>query len=141
MENDLRLCREFPSPLSRHLKKKPAWTVYILRCADGSLYTGVTRDVERRVEEHNSSRLLAARYTRSRRPVVLVYQEKASTHSAACKREYQIKQLARGDKQRLVTEKSKVGRRKSKVTSLKGEEEWDIRCGSQGYRHSPVCSA
>jgi putative endonuclease len=84
------------------LKKKSAWIVYILRCADGSLYTGITRDVARRVEEHNSNRLLAARYTRSRRPVVLVYQEKAATRSAACKREYRIKQMKRGDKQKLV---------------------------------------
>jgi putative endonuclease len=83
------------------LKRKPAWTVYILRCADGSLYTGITRDVARRVEEHNSSRLLAARYTRSRRPVVLVYQEKAATRSAASKREYRIKRMARGDKLKL----------------------------------------
>jgi putative endonuclease len=86
-------------------KTKPAWTVYILRCADGSLYTGITRDVVRRVEEHNSNRLLAARYTRSRRPVTLVYQERAATRSAACKREYRIKRMARGDKLRLVASK------------------------------------
>jgi putative endonuclease len=86
-------------------EKKSAWTVYILRCADGSLYTGITRDVARRVEEHNSNRLLAARYTRSRRPVVLVYREKAATRSAACKREYRIKRMARGDKQKLVASK------------------------------------
>ena len=84
------------------MKKKSAWTVYILRCADGSLYTGITRDVARRVKEHNSNRLLAARYTRSRRPVVLVYQERAATRSAACKREYRIKRMARGDKLKLV---------------------------------------
>jgi len=91
------------------LKKKSAWTVYILRCADGTLYTGVTRDVARRVKEHNSNKL-AARYTRARRPVVLVYQEPAKTRSAACKREYRIKQLARSDKQKLV---ARGARRKS----------------------------
>jgi putative endonuclease len=83
------------------VKRKSAWTVYILRCADGSLYTGVTRDIARRVKEHNSNGL-AARYTRARRPVVLVYQEPAATRSAACKREYRIKQLARSEKQTLV---------------------------------------
>jgi putative endonuclease len=83
-------------------KARSAWTVYVLRCADGSLYTGITRDVARRVEEHNSSRLLAARYTRSRRPVTLVYQERAATRSAACKREYWIKSMARGDKLALA---------------------------------------
>jgi putative endonuclease len=83
--------------------------VYILRCADGSLYTGIARDVTRRVEEHNSKGRLAARYTRSRRPVVLVYREPAATRSAASKREYRIKQLTRGDKLTLV----RGGRRKA----------------------------
>jgi len=94
-------------------KARPAWTVYILRCADGSLYTGMTRDVARRVEEHNSSGLLAARYTRARRPVVLVYREAAATRSAACRREYRIKQMTRADKQSLVQSKAKAGRRKA----------------------------
>jgi len=88
-------------------KARPVWTVYILRCADGSLYTGITQDVARRVAEHNSNGALAARYTRSRRPVALVYQEPAATRSAASKREYRIKRMTRGDKQRLV------GRRKA----------------------------
>ena len=83
-------------------KRKSAWTVYILRCADGSLYTGITRDIARRVKEHNSNGMLAARYTRARRPVELVYQEPAATRSAASKREYRIKRLSRGDKQKLV---------------------------------------
>ena len=96
-------------------KARAAWTVYILRCADGSLYTGITRDVERRVVELNSHALLAARYTRSRRPVVLVYREAAATRSAAARREYEIKQLGRGDKETLVArDQLKVGRRKSK---------------------------
>lgn len=86
-----------------------AWTVYILRCADGSLYTGIARDVARRVKEHNSNGRLAARYTRSRRPVVLVYREPAATRSAASQREYRIKRMARFDKQRLV-EKAKGGK-------------------------------
>lgn len=93
--------------------KKPeagsAWTVYILRCADGSLYTGIARDVARRVKEHNSNGRLAARYTRSRRPVVLVYREPAATRSAASQREYRIKRMTRFDKQRLV-EKAKDGK-------------------------------
>ena len=79
-----------------------AWSVYIVRCADGSLYTGIARDVGRRVEGHNSSNLLAANYTRARRPVVLVYEEAVATRSAALKREYQIKQLNREGKELLV---------------------------------------
>jgi len=80
----------------------PPWTVYIVHCADGSLYTGIAKDVARRVEEHNSNNLLAARYARARRPVVLVYQELAATRSAALKREYQIKQMQRRVKETLV---------------------------------------
>ena len=84
------------------------WTVYILRCADGSLYTGVTRDIRRRVVEHNSGGRLAARYTRARRPVVLVYRETARSRAAACRREYRIKQLSRAEKLVLI------GKRKGK---------------------------
>jgi putative endonuclease len=95
-------------------RARGGWTVYILRCADGSLYTGVTRDIIRRLEEHNSNRL-AARYTRARRPVVLVYREASRSRSLACRREYRIKQLTRSDKLTLIAgarRKSKVERRK-----------------------------
>jgi len=81
----------------------PPWTVYIVHCADGSLYTGIAKDVARRIEEHNSNNLLAARYARARRPVVLVYQELAATRSAALKREHQIKQMNRREKETLVS--------------------------------------
>jgi len=78
------------------------WFVYILRCADNTLYTGICKDVLRRVEEHNSSATLAASYTRGRRPVTLVYNEAADTRSAALKREYEIKQLTRQQKEELL---------------------------------------
>lgn len=78
-----------------------AWNVYIVRCVDGSLYTGIAKDAARRVEEHNSNDLLAANYTRTRRPVALVYQEVAATLSAALKREYEIKQMVRQQKEAL----------------------------------------
>lgn len=77
-----------------------AWSVYILRCADGSLYTGVARDVAARVKAHGGPR--GAAYTRARRPVQLVYQEQAVDRSAALRREYAIKQLTRVEKERLV---------------------------------------
>ena len=79
-----------------------AWNIYMVRCADGSLYTGIARDVARRVAEHNSNDLLASRYTRSRRPVVLVYREKRKSRSAASKREYQIKQMKKKEKEALI---------------------------------------
>jgi putative endonuclease len=82
------------------------WSVYMVRCADGSLYTGIARDVVRRVAEHNSNNELAANYTRCRRPVVLVYQEKQDTRSAASKREHAIKQMGRKEKVALVASAS-----------------------------------
>ena len=78
------------------------WFVYIVRCADDSLYTGITKDVDRRVQEHNAGDKLAAKYTRARLPVVLVYQETCESRSIATKREIEIKQLSRTDKQNLL---------------------------------------
>ena len=77
------------------------WHVYMVCCADGTLYTGVTRDVERRVAEHNSSPR-GARYTRGRRPVKLVYREAAAGRAAACQREAAIKNLSRSQKEVLI---------------------------------------
>ncbi|MCC7546324.1 MAG: GIY-YIG nuclease family protein [Burkholderiales bacterium] len=79
-----------------------SWWVYIVRCSDGSLYTGIARDVERRLDEHNGSDRLGARYTRARRPVVLVYREGLSTRSQASRREAIIKRMTRVEKERLV---------------------------------------
>ena len=73
----------------------PAWFIYMLRCADGSLYTGITTDVVRRVAEHNGDGAPGARYTRSRRPVELVYIEAVASRSEATRRETAIKRLDR----------------------------------------------
>ena len=73
---------------------------YILKCADGSYYTGWTTDLERRLKQHNSGN--GSRYTRSRRPVVLVYKEELPTRSAALKREIKLKRLPRAKKQLLA---------------------------------------
>lgn len=78
------------------------WHVYIARCADGTLYTGIARDVQRRIATHNAGKGASANYTRARRPVVLVYQEAAADRSSASRREYQIKQLSRAEKLALV---------------------------------------
>ncbi|ELY50110.1 GIY-YIG nuclease family protein [Natronorubrum bangense] len=74
--------------------------VYVLECADGSLYTGYTTDLERRVGEHNAGE--GAKYTRGRTPVELRYTERFDSKSAAMSREYEIKQLTRQQKERLV---------------------------------------
>ena len=76
------------------------WFIYILRCADGTLYTGVTTDVQRRLAEHNAG--IGAKYTRSRGPLICVWQESARSRSMACKREAALKRLSRADKQKLV---------------------------------------
>ncbi len=78
------------------------WYVYIIRCSDESLYTGITIDIERRIDEHNNSDLLGARYTRTRSPVKLVYQESLDSRSEATKREYKIKRLSRTEKEALL---------------------------------------
>jgi len=79
-----------------------AWYVYILRCQDDSLYTGVCTDLERRVQEHNQCNKKGARYTRARRPVKMVYQEDCENRSEACKREAAIKKLQRKQKLLLI---------------------------------------
>ena len=74
--------------------------VYLLRCADDTLYTGYTTDVERRVAEHDAGE--GAKYTRGRTPVELVHVEEYASRSAAMSREYEIKQLSRAQKERLI---------------------------------------
>lgn len=78
------------------------WYVYLLRCADNSLYTGVCTNIEQRLYEHNHSNIKGAKYTRTRRPVALAYCEQQKDRSSACKREYAIKQLTKAKKEQLV---------------------------------------
>jgi UV DNA damage endonuclease len=90
--------------------KKPSsdpWFVYILRCADGSLYTGITKDVKRRCQQHNNG--TASRYTRSRLPTKQVWQEAHPSQSAALKREAAIKAMTRQQKMVLIRLKKKAG--------------------------------
>ncbi len=78
------------------------WFVYILKCNDNSLYTGVTTNLSRRLQEHNSADS-TTRYTRGRQPVVLVYKESATSRSDACRREAEIKRLTKAGKSKLVS--------------------------------------
>ncbi len=75
---------------------------YMLRCIDNSLYSGVTTNLERRVEEHNAGKSKAAKYTRSRIPVKLVYFEPFPSKADAMKREYEVKQWTKLQKETLV---------------------------------------
>ena len=94
----------------RKPKPKPSgdrWLVYIVRCADGSLYTGISKDVKRRCQQHNAG--TASRYTRSRRPVKLVWQEIQQTHRSALKRELAIKAMSRPEKLAMIRQRKKAG--------------------------------
>ncbi len=79
------------------------WFVYLMQCADGTLYTGITTDPVRRLQEHNTGAPRGARYTRNRRPVSLAYTEPAVDRAAALRREWAIKQLDATDKRALCS--------------------------------------
>jgi putative endonuclease len=86
-------------------KAKPQWWVYVLRCRDGTLYTGVTTDCDRRLAQHNAGK--ASKYTRARRPVQMVYRERAAGHGEALRREFAIKKLPRAAKETLIEPRRK----------------------------------
>ncbi len=78
-----------------------SWHVYIVRCNDGTLYTGITKNLDKRIDEHNSGNH-GAKYTRFRRPVTLVYTEQVESRSDAAKREYQLKRIPLIKKNELI---------------------------------------
>jgi len=90
-------------------RAKPGWWVYIVRCADGTLYTGATTDVSRRVQQHNVG--TASKYTHARRPVTLVYHQRAASHGAALRREAAIKRLTRRGKEALINKQRHSARK------------------------------
>ena len=85
---------------------KDTYTVYMVRCSDTTLYTGITTNLERRLQEHNVG-ARGAKYTKSRRPVVLVYHEDCEDRSEAQKREYMVRKLSRREKLSLIAQKVK----------------------------------
>lgn len=87
-----------PPFFTRNMER--TWKLYILRCRDGSLYTGITTDVEKRFAAHNTGK--GAKYTRGRGPLELVYREDCGDHSAALKRELEIKAMTREEKIKLI---------------------------------------
>jgi len=82
------------------------WYVYMVRCADGSLYTGIAKNVDKRIDEHNNNNVLAAKYTRARRPVVMVYQQALDSRSAAARREYEIKAMTKEKKEAIILKRN-----------------------------------
>ena len=83
-----------------------SWELYILRCGDGTLYTGIARDAEKRLEVHRSGK--GAKYTRGRGPLQIVYRERCPDHGTALRREYAIKQLSRDKKERLILQSASL---------------------------------
>jgi putative endonuclease len=92
-----------------------SWSVYIVRCCDGSLYTGVSNDVPARVLRHNAGR--GARYTRSRLPVALVWRRRVKDQSAALRLEAAMKKLTRAQKVLLLRTSAKAARRRRAASS------------------------
>src|SRR5258706_109645 len=93
-----------------------AWFLYILRCSDGSLYTGITKDVKRRRQQHNAG--TASRYTRSRRPVKMIYQETHPDQSSALKREAAIKAMNRREKLTMIHKRKKPAKEVRQIAHL-----------------------
>ncbi len=100
-----------------------AWYVYMVRCTDNSLYTGVAKDIDARLIQHNAG--TGAKYTRARRPVVLVYQESAVDQGAALRKEYAVKRLTRAAKCDLI--KSNTIEHKSHKPQQAGKANSDWR--------------
>jgi putative endonuclease len=96
-----------PALFIERINMESQWYLYILRCKDNTLYTGITTDVEKRLEAHRSGK--GAKYTRGRAPLEQVYQESCESHSEALKREAEIKRLTRKEKELLVKNQETQG--------------------------------
>ena len=83
------------------------WHMYVVRCSDGSLYAGIAKNLRKRILEHNYG-MKGAKYTRSRRPVEVVYKEECETHSEALKREWAFKKLSKRKKEQIVSGNKKA---------------------------------
>ena len=110
-----------------------SWLVYILRCGDGSLYTGCTNDLSRRLEAHQRGK--GAKYTRSRLPVTLAYQEAAPDRSAALRREAAIKRLTKQQKLAMIEKEERVimTEMRRKERQMPEEFAWEVRVRLPGY--------
>jgi len=122
-----------PSGVSRAgggQREASGWVLYVVECADGSYYTGITKDVEKRIETHNSGK--GSKYTAVHRPVKLIFQEPQADYSAALRREYQIKRLPKSRKVRFVTgEALPRPRKKSKMSFQRKKKKSKRRRGKR----------
>ena len=96
-------------------RKKAEWSLYVAECADGSYYTGIAKDIEKRIETHNSGK--GSKYTAAHGPVRLIFQEPQGDYSSALRREYQVKTLSKERKIRFIAgEKLRRPAKKAKMT-------------------------
>lgn len=111
---DLKYKRMIHIMKERYGRKRPRekWFVYMLLCEGGTFYTGITKDLEKRIEKHNAGK--AAKYTRTRRPVKLIYQEICNNRSKALVRECQVKALPKKKKQELIENKGRIKKKNKK---------------------------
>ncbi len=100
------------SPHKTRRSRSVRWYLYLMACSDGTFYTGITTDIARRLSEHNNG--TASRYTRSRLPVKLIYQERCQNKSSALKKEYGIKALSRKEKENYILFHRGLGKKTSK---------------------------
>jgi len=91
------------TPAKKRSKKTVGWSLYVLKCSDNTLYTGITNDLSRRLTQHNNG--TASRYTRSRLPVKILFQERCRGRSQALRKEYAIKQFSRKEKEAYILKK------------------------------------
>lgn len=93
-------------------------SVYIVRCNDDTLYTGIAKDLQKRISDHNTSKVWA-KYTKARRPVVLVWSKKVKDRNIASQLEYKIKRIGKEKKEALVKKKKIVKKKKRKISQSK----------------------
>jgi putative endonuclease len=120
--------------LKRELKE--SWSLYIAECADGSYYTGIAKDVEKRIESHNSGK--GSKYTATHGPVKLIFQEPQGDYSTALRREYQVKTLTKERKIRLVAgEKLRRPKKKAKMSFQRRKKKVKRRRRKNRSRRNP----
>ncbi len=98
------------SPKNKKMTVNSCWYLYVLKCNDGTLYTGITNNIERRTDQHN--RGAASRYTRARLPVQVIYRERCRSRSSALRKEYALKQLSKDAKVAYIETKSTAARKR-----------------------------
>jgi putative endonuclease len=113
------------------------WYVYVLLCSDNSFYCGITKDIERRLKQHNGVKKGGAKYTRGRRPCIVIYKKKASDRSEASKKEYSFKKLNRKNKEKFLLNYSSEELSSDSGSTLSSQSTPESDSGEQSSLCSP----